>query len=368
MKIDRLLSIVVYLLNHGRTSAKKLAAEFEVSSRTIMRDLESLDQAGIPIQSFYGVDGGYQIMDSFVLEKQALEKVQCINHTRDTAVSVDLSVASENDKINEQLMLLEDAIEKKYVVQFSYTNSHDEVKEIHTEPVCLQYKWYNWYLIGYHEKYQDYCMFKLVRMDGLKVSDIKNTKAHNLSDIKMRDSSDNIVHIRLYGKAVIKAKCREYLNGRITQEYENGDFEYCFSVPEHETFWYGVILSFGNKAKIIERYDINENWAHSGIIQAGDFCFLNYCVRNIGGTVEQQINGAFDEMEERLALTGLTLENVVQMNCLFKNIWDIPVMEKVIKKRFNGKYPARKSFQTEFAAPGNLLFQVDAIAYSAVKS
>ena len=47
MKIDRLLGIVVYLLNHGRTSAQKLAEEFEVSSRTIVRDLESLDQAGI---------------------------------------------------------------------------------------------------------------------------------------------------------------------------------------------------------------------------------------------------------------------------------------------------------------------------------
>ena len=70
MKIDRLISIVVYLLNHGRTSAQKLAEEFEVSSRTIMRDLESLDQAGIPIQSFYGVDGGYQIMDSFVLKNR----------------------------------------------------------------------------------------------------------------------------------------------------------------------------------------------------------------------------------------------------------------------------------------------------------
>lgn len=95
-----------------------------------------------------------------------------------------------------------------------------------------------------------------------------------------------------------------------------------------------------------------------------NFCFINYCVRNIGGTIEQQINGAFDVMEERLALVGLTLENVVQMTCLFKNIWDIPAMEKVIKERFNGKYPARKSIQTEFADPGNLLFQVDAIAYS----
>ena len=243
MKIDRLMGIVVYLLNNGRTSAKKLAEEFEVSSRTIMRDLESLDQAGIPIQSFYGVEGGYQIMDRFVLEKQvatsheydwivtalqgmasayaskslkqALAKVQSISPTKITAVSVDLSVASEDDKTNKQLMLLEDAIERKCIVRFSYTNSHDEVKDIQVEPVCLQYKWYNWYLIGYYEKYQDYCMFKLVRMDNLHATDINFTKAHALSDIKLKDSSDDIIHIKLHGKAVIKAKCKEYLNGQI---------------------------------------------------------------------------------------------------------------------------------------------------------
>lgn len=286
MKIDRLISIIVYLLNHGRTSAQKLAQEFEVSSRTIMRDLESLDQAGIPIQSFYGVEGGYQIMDSFVLDKQAatsheydwivtalegmatayaskglkqaLEKVQSISQTRDTAVSVDLSVASEDDKINKQLRLLEDAIQEKCAVRFSYTNSHDEIKEIQVEPVCLQYKWYNWYLIGYYEKYQDYCMFKLVRMDNLQATEIKFTTSHRLSDIKMKDSSQDIVHVRLYGKAVIKAKCREYLNGQITQEFENGDFEFSFSAPKHETFWFGVILSFGNKARIIEPQEIKD--------------------------------------------------------------------------------------------------------------
>lgn len=114
----------------------------------------------------------------------------------------------------------------------------------------------------------------------------------------------------------------------------------------------------------IERYDINEDWAHSGIIKAGDFCFLNYCVGNVGGTIEEQINGAFDEMERRLALVGGTLEHVVQMNCLFSDIFNIPVMEKVVKERFAGKYPARKSIQTEFAdEPNRILFQVDAIAY-----
>ena len=116
----------------------------------------------------------------------------------------------------------------------------------------------------------------------------------------------------------------------------------------------------------IIRKDINEEWTHSGIVRAGDYCFLNYCAGNIGGTYEEQVNGAFDEMERRLALFGLTLENVVHMDCLFRDVWNIPTMEKVIKERFKGKYPARKSIQTEFAHVGGengLLFQVDAVAY-----
>ena len=116
----------------------------------------------------------------------------------------------------------------------------------------------------------------------------------------------------------------------------------------------------------IERYDISEEWAHSGIIKAGDFCFLSYCVGNIGQPVEAQVNGAIDHMERRLNMVGLTLENVVQMDCLFRDVWNIPIMEKVIKERFNGKYPVRKSIQTEFAHVGGedgLQFQLDAVAY-----
>ena len=63
---------------------------------------------------------------------------------------------------------------------------------------------------------------------------------------------------------------------------------------------------------------------------------------------------------------GLSLESVVKIDCLFRDIWNIPLMEKVIKERFKGKYPARKSIQTEFAHHGEqegLLFQLDAIAY-----
>ena len=116
----------------------------------------------------------------------------------------------------------------------------------------------------------------------------------------------------------------------------------------------------------IKRHEINEEWAHSGMVEAGDFVFVNYCVGNIGQPIENQINGAFDHLVKRLELIGLKLESVVKMDCLFRDVWNIPVMEKVIKERFYGKYPARKSIQTEFAHVGGqegLLFQIDAIAF-----
>jgi enamine deaminase RidA (YjgF/YER057c/UK114 family) len=112
----------------------------------------------------------------------------------------------------------------------------------------------------------------------------------------------------------------------------------------------------------IIRHDVNEEWAHSGMVEAGGFIFISYCACDGTGSIESQINRVFDHLCLRLESIGLTLESVVKLDALFKNIWDIPVMETIIKERFNGKYPARKSIQTNFASEG-LLFQLDAIAY-----
>ncbi len=116
----------------------------------------------------------------------------------------------------------------------------------------------------------------------------------------------------------------------------------------------------------IVRSDINEEWAHSGLVEAGNLVFVGYCVGNIGKPIEDQINGAFDHLAERLNSIGLPLESVVKIDCLFRDVWNIPIMEAIIKERFNGKYPARKSIQTEFAHRGGdagLQFQLDAVAY-----
>jgi Putative translation initiation inhibitor, yjgF family len=114
--------------------------------------------------------------------------------------------------------------------------------------------------------------------------------------------------------------------------------------------------------KEILRTEIDENWAHSAVVQAGEYVFISYCMKNEGSSAEDQINGAFDVLEARLQTVGLTLESVVQMDCLFRDIADLAYLGNIIKNRFHGTYPARKAFETRFIREG-IRFQADAVAY-----
>lgn len=125
-------------------------------------------------------------------------------------------------------------------------------------------------------------------------------------------------------------------------------------------------MGIKGKDMSIIRKDINEEYAYSGYVEAGDFVFLSFCVGNIGKSVEEQVHGALDTMENRLREINLDLENVVKLDVLLRDAWNIPVMEKVFKKRFSGCYPARKTMQTNFAhigGPNGLEVQIDAVAY-----
>lgn len=116
----------------------------------------------------------------------------------------------------------------------------------------------------------------------------------------------------------------------------------------------------------IIRHNIHQEYAYSEMVEAGDFVFLTFCVGNIGQSVEAQVHGALDDMSLRLQSIGLALENVVKVDVLMKDPWNIPIMEKVFKERFAGNYPARKTIATEFAHKGGvdgLLVQIDAVAY-----
>jgi len=112
----------------------------------------------------------------------------------------------------------------------------------------------------------------------------------------------------------------------------------------------------------IIRREVYERNANSSVIEAGGFVFVGHCCRNQGQSLENQIAGALDQLSERLSLAGLTLESVVQIDAMFRDVYQIPVMEKVFGERFHGKYPVRKSIQTEFAH-ASIDFQLDAVAY-----
>jgi len=113
---------------------------------------------------------------------------------------------------------------------------------------------------------------------------------------------------------------------------------------------------------MIKRLEVDEFWADSTVIEAGDYVFVGYCMGNEGQPVEAQMEGAFATLENRLKMAGLGLDSVVKMDCLFKDINDLNYLPAVIKKCFDGKYPARKAYTTDFIRDG-ILFQIDAIAY-----
>lgn len=112
----------------------------------------------------------------------------------------------------------------------------------------------------------------------------------------------------------------------------------------------------------IKRIEVDEFWADSTIVEAGNYVFVGYCMANEGKSIEEQINGAFTTLENRLAMVGLGLDSVVKMDCLFKDIHDLNALPEIIKQRFKGKYPVRKAFTSDFIREG-IKFQIDAIAY-----
>lgn len=290
MKIDRLLGITIYLLNHNRTTAQRLADRFEVSVRTIIRDIDTLCMAGIPVVSSYGVDGGYEILDTFKMEKQVagendykyiisalegfasaydskeirstLEKIELVSGGNPSDVVLDFGVLHENETINDKLSVLNRGIKERKIVQFDYTNERNIKKKFRVEAVATMYKWYSWYLIGYYSKYDDYCIFKLVRMENLSITDTENSKIHNVSEVKemLNNKKDNreYIKIKIYCCSEIKIKCQEYLNGVIEESFDNGDIIFSINVPKDEQFWFGTLISFGNKVKVLEPKEISD--------------------------------------------------------------------------------------------------------------
>jgi len=204
MRIDRLLSITVMMLNRDRITARELAEKFEVSVRTIYRDLDALLLAGIPVMSYPGNEGGYGLMENYKLSRQLLSieemlsiltSLQSINisledRKYDSAMEkikslvpgdkkeeicrhmeqivIDFIPWGGNVRQKSNLAAIHKAIRASRVIEFSYTNNAGVKNKRKAEPMTLFFRGYGWYLFGYCLLKKDYRVFRLARIRDLE--------------------------------------------------------------------------------------------------------------------------------------------------------------------------------------------------------
>jgi predicted DNA-binding transcriptional regulator YafY len=287
MKIERLLGLVIYLLNRDIVNANTLAEKFDVSTRTIQRDIDTLNLVGIPIISIQGINGGYSIIDSFRLEKQItnsedyqfiISVLKCMtsaynNKKNDTTLEkllsvskqgksiipklkLDFSVSREGSNIDEYLKIIESAMYKEQVIEFEYTSSHGDKTLLSVEPIAVIYKWHAWYMLGYCCTKKDYRLYKVIRIGRLKKTgkafSIKHENIDGLIASQEKQDNRKYMNVKILCKEEIRISIEEYFpNASITTK-EDGEFILQFPALDNESAWKGMLFTYGDKIKIIE--------------------------------------------------------------------------------------------------------------------
>ena len=281
MKIDRLIGILSVLLQEEKVTAPELAERFEVSRRTINRDIEDLCKAGIPIRTFQGTGGGISIMDGYRMDRtvltsrdmqmilaglrsldsvskdryyeQLMEKIKAGSSrfvSGQDSILIDLT-AWHKDSLIPKFEILQNAIENRHQVTFRYYAPSGE--SIRTaEPYFLVFRWSDWYLWGWCLDRQDFRLFKISRMDELKETDI----AYELREVPMPDLSDEKI---FPGQISVKALFAPEMKWRLMEEFgpdcitEQDDGRLLFTAEysdmENLITW---LMTFGDKAEILE--------------------------------------------------------------------------------------------------------------------
>lgn len=285
MRMDRLLGLVIYLLNRDMLSARTLAEKFEVSTRTIQRDMETLSAAGIPIGSSQGTSGGYYIMDSYKMNRQMLrpedynfiltalkglnsgydntrleetfEKMHLLAPSKEMPeqhIHLDFGVLREGVQTRGDLASIEAAILKRSVIEFDYTDAGNHISHRVVEPLLITYKWYSWYLFGFCCHKEDYRLFRLSRIRGLSSTACTFSRQHsNAEEILARQQDRRTyINVRLLCRSELRVAMEEsFPNARYKEEDEE-NFSMDLNVPESETGWFNTLLGYAHQVTILE--------------------------------------------------------------------------------------------------------------------
>lgn len=284
--LNRLLGIIYILLNRESVTAKELAERFEVSVRTIYRDVENLSMAGIPVYMRKGKNGGISLTSQFVLNKMlvtkeeqdqilaalaSLQETGALREKETMAKLTDFFSAEPGNWVaidfsdwsgrrQELFEKVRDAILSHKVLSFDYYGQSGIMTRRMAEPLQLLFKEYTWYLRAFCRDREDMRLFKLLRMKRVETTGESFSPQKHLcpkADALNSDTQDDS-YLTMLTLLIDKGEAFRVYDRFEEEEItvlENGDFLVRVKYLMDE--WaYGVIFSFGAAAEVIEPVEV----------------------------------------------------------------------------------------------------------------
>ena len=279
MEQSRLFKIVYHLLEKGKSTAPELAEKFEVSIRTIYRDLDTISAAGIPIYATQGKGGGIFIMQDFVLNKSllseqekeqilmALQGISATEHNQTDEllmklsglfqskvtnwIEVDFSEWYKNTPNYDVFNLIKNAIFNQYTITFSYFAREGNYSNRTIEPIKLIFKNKDWYLYGFCLLRNDFRFFKLTRIKDLEISsDTFRRAVENIPKVETVIKNKNFIHAKLKFSPKVAFRVYDEFTDNVSKDNQ-GNLYVNIDLPDNETL-FSYILSFGDNVEILE--------------------------------------------------------------------------------------------------------------------
>ncbi len=289
MKMDRLISIIMLLLECKTVSASELAKKFGVSVRTIYRDVDTIALAGIPIVAFPGQNGGIGIMEQYKVDKRlftvsditslliglggihsamsgeqvarTLAKVKGMippEHLSDVEfqanqVAIDLTPWGKDTFIDEKMGLIRQALLCRKTLSFEYTNAAGTSTSREVEPYRLLYKGSGWYLQGYCLLRNEFRIFRFYRMVKLSVTGNDFVpRDFNPSLMEAQSDSDvNMVEVCIRFEAGMVNDITEFYGEDAIVSFDGGFYTAKIMIFDNE-YSYNMLLMYGDRCEVLE--------------------------------------------------------------------------------------------------------------------
>ena len=282
MKDNRLFRILYYILEKGKVTANELADKFEVSVRTIYRDIDSISSAGIPIYALQGKGGGIEIAEDFVLSKsllsenekqqimsalqgldnttiqrenELLTKLSALFKMKNTSwIEVDFNNWQNNKMYEKTFDDIKSAILSKNIISFTYFSSNEKETDRSVKPVRLIFKSQDWYLYALCLLRNDFRYFKLSRIKNLEIHTEKFDDSFENAILKKEMPHENTVHIKVKFDRKVAFRVYDEINGEITED-NDGNLYSEIEIPNDYNL-YNYIFSFGDEAEVLEPEEV----------------------------------------------------------------------------------------------------------------